>query len=36
MPTWGVHTLRAVENSQISGVPISTYPDQINALAVIK
>ena len=33
---YGVHTLRAVENFPISGMPISTYPDLINALALVK
>ncbi|MBV9398138.1 MAG: aspartate ammonia-lyase, partial [Bryobacterales bacterium] len=33
---YGVHTLRAVENFPISGTPISTYPDLINALAAVK
>src|SRR4029078_4952400 len=33
---YGVHTLRAVENFNISGVPISSYPDLVNALACVK
>src|SRR6187200_2999002 len=33
---YGVHTLRAVENFPISGLPISIYPDLIRALACIK
>ncbi|MGO9358621.1 MAG: aspartate ammonia-lyase [Xanthobacteraceae bacterium] len=33
---FGVHTLRAVENFPITGVPISIYPDLIAALATIK
>ena len=33
---YGVHTLRAVENFPISGMPISIYPDLINALAAVK
>jgi aspartate ammonia-lyase len=33
---YGVHTLRAVENFPISGVPISIYPDLIQALACVK
>ncbi|MFN7085392.1 MAG: aspartate ammonia-lyase [Burkholderiales bacterium] len=33
---YGVHTLRAVENFPISGMPISVYPDLIRALACIK
>lgn len=33
---FGVHTLRALENFAISGMPISTYPDLIYALACVK
>ena len=33
---WGIHTLRAIENFPITGIPISTYPDFINALAAVK
>ena len=33
---FGVHTLRAQENFPISGIPISTYPDLIRALAEIE
>jgi aspartate ammonia-lyase len=33
---YGVHTLRAVENFAISDMPISVYPDLVNALAVVK
>ena len=33
---YGVHTLRAVENFQLTGVQISIYPDLIAALATIK
>ena len=33
---YGVHTLRAVENFPITGVPISIYPSLIEALASIK
>jgi len=33
---YGVHTLRAVENFPVSGIPISHYPDLIRALAQIK
>ncbi|MDB5564829.1 MAG: Aspartate ammonia-lyase [Tardiphaga sp.] len=33
---YGVHTLRAVENFPITGIPISIYPELINALAAIK
>jgi len=33
---YGVHTLRALENFDISGTPISIYPDLVSALACIK
>jgi aspartate ammonia-lyase len=33
---YGVHTLRAIENFRITGTPISSYPDLIVALAVVK
>ena len=33
---YGVHTLRALENFEITGTPISIYPDLVNALACIK
>ena len=33
---WGIHTLRAQENFQISGTRISAYPDLIRALALVK
>jgi aspartate ammonia-lyase len=33
---YGVHTLRALENFPITGMPISIYPDLINALACVK
>jgi aspartate ammonia-lyase len=33
---YGVHTLRAMENFAISGTPISTDPDLVNALACVK
>ncbi|WP_375604691.1 aspartate ammonia-lyase [Isosphaera pallida] len=33
---WGIHTLRALENYPITGVPISSYPDLIRALACVK
>jgi aspartate ammonia-lyase len=33
---YGIHTLRAVENFPITGVPISTYPDLVDALAGVK
>ena len=31
---YGVHTLRAVENFPITGIPISSYPELIVALGV--
>ncbi len=33
---YGVHTLRALENFPISGLPISIYPDLVVALACVK
>ncbi|MEO7493825.1 MAG: aspartate ammonia-lyase [Massilia sp.] len=33
---YGIHTLRAIENFSISGVPIGRYPQLVAALAVIK
>jgi aspartate ammonia-lyase len=33
---YGIHTLRALENFDITGIAISTYPDLIRALAEIK
>jgi aspartate ammonia-lyase len=33
---YGVHTLRAVENFPITGIPISTYPDLVTALCNVK
>lgn len=33
---WGVHSLRAVENFPISGVPIGHFPDLVHALAMVK
>src|SRR6185437_9491488 len=33
---YGIHTVRAVENFPISGTPISSYPELINALAAVK
>ena len=33
---YGVHTLRAMENFNISGTAISAYPDLVNALACVK
>ncbi|WP_461211280.1 aspartate ammonia-lyase [Desulfocurvus sp. DL9XJH121] len=33
---YGIQTLRAVENFQITGIPISTFPDFVAALAYVK
>jgi aspartate ammonia-lyase len=33
---YGIHTLRARENFRISGIPISSYPDLVIALACVK
>ena len=33
---WGVHTLRAVENFPITGVPVGHFPDLVRALALVK
>ena len=33
---YGIHTLRAVENFPITGIPISTYHDLVDALAGVK
>ena len=33
---YGIHTLRALENFSITGMPISIYPDLVNALACVK
>lgn len=33
---YGIHTLRAMENFPISGIPIHAYPDLINGLAYVK
>jgi aspartate ammonia-lyase len=33
---WGIHTLRALENFPVTGVPISTYPELVKALALVK
>src|SRR6516165_7881013 len=33
---WGVHTLRAVENFPITGVPIGHFPELVRALALVK
>jgi aspartate ammonia-lyase len=33
---YGVHTARALENFPISGIPLSVYPEFVNALAAVK
>ena len=33
---YGIHTLRALENFAITGMPISIYPDLVGALACVK
>jgi aspartate ammonia-lyase len=33
---WGIHTLRAVENFPITGVPIGHFHDLVRALALVK
>src|SRR6185436_2215099 len=33
---YGVHTLRALENFAITGMPISIYPDLVGALGCVK
>jgi aspartate ammonia-lyase len=33
---WGVHTLRALENFPITGIPIGTSPFLVEALAAVK
>src|SRR5579863_5770809 len=33
---WGVHTLRAVANFPITGVPIGHFPELVRALALVK
>jgi aspartate ammonia-lyase len=33
---YGIHTARALENFPISGIPLSAYPDFVNALAAVK
>lgn len=33
---WGIHTQRAIENFPISGLPLSTFPEFIRALAWVK
>src|SRR6202030_1647831 len=33
---WGIHTLRAVENFPITGVPIGHFPELVRAIALVK
>jgi aspartate ammonia-lyase len=33
---WGVHTLRAIDNFPITGVPVGHYPDLVRALVLVK
>ncbi len=33
---WGVHTLRAVANFPITGVPVGHFPELVRALALVK
>ena len=33
---YGIHTARALQNFPISGIPVSTYPEFVNALAAVK
>jgi aspartate ammonia-lyase len=33
---WGVHTLRAVDNFPITGVPVGHFPDFVRALVLVK
>ena len=33
---WGIHTLRAVENFPITGVPVGHFPEFVKALALVK
>ena len=33
---WGIHTLRAVTNFPITGVPIGHFPELVRALALVK
>ncbi|WP_395666968.1 aspartate ammonia-lyase [Methylocella sp.] len=33
---WGIHTLRAVRNFPISGVPVGHFPELVRALALVK
>jgi aspartate ammonia-lyase len=33
---WGIHTLRAVENFPITGIPIGHFPELVRGLALVK
>ena len=33
---YGAHTLRALENFPITGIPLAAYPDLVTALACLK
>src|ERR1700746_4187900 len=33
---WGIHTLRAVENFPITGVPVGHFPNFVRALVLVK
>jgi aspartate ammonia-lyase len=33
---WGVHTMRAIENFPITGVPVGHFPELVRALALVK
>ena len=33
---WGIHTLRAVENFPITGVPVGHFPELVRGLALVK
>jgi aspartate ammonia-lyase len=33
---WGIHTMRAVENFPITGVPVGHFPELVQALAMVK
>lgn len=33
---WGIHTLRAIENFAITGVPVGKFPELVRSLALVK
>ncbi|MGW2524218.1 aspartate ammonia-lyase [Streptomyces sp. NPDC001617] len=35
-PYWGIHTARALENFQASGIPLAAHPALVRALATVK